>query len=154
MMGMAALHKLNRSVTFTKKMQNFIGEISAEIRYNATPIDEIIHKMCRKNKELPDFVIECDDLCRNDINFPVAWEKAVKEKAIQSGADKEDLDDLLSLGKSLGATDIEGQITCCDLFKSRIDEKFKKVTEIQSKQSKLYLTLGTSLGIAIALVIL
>ena len=61
---------------------------------------------------------------------------------------------LFVIGNLLGKTDKEGQISEIELVQNFIDTQIKKAESEREKNEKLYRTLGTVMGVAIAIVLL
>jgi stage III sporulation protein AB len=152
-MGAAVLHKLSSRVRFIETMQWVLAEVKADIRYQATPMAELLCKLCRKGTP-PELIIRCEEACSKGTPFPEAWSTAVKAYAKPCGANAADSEQLLIWGKSLGTTDIEGQMSCCELYEAQLRTSLQAARENREKKSRMCMTLGVSAGLALVLVIL
>ena len=68
--------------------------------------------------------------------------------------EQEDKDILKNLGKLLGKTDIEGQLSEIELTSSFLDSQIKKAEQERERNGKLYKTLGVITGIGIVIVLI
>ena len=87
-----------------------------------------------------------------DIDLKEAWEKEIKES--DNSLSKEDIEILLSIGKVLGTTDVEGQINQIILAEELIENKIKEAEIEKAKNAKLYRMLGTSAGLTLAIILI
>ena len=80
-----------------------------------------------------------------------AWEKALEES--DTKYNQEDIEILKGLSKMLGRTDLDGQINEIRLTEKFIETKIKEAEFEKNKNSKLYKTLGITVGLAIVIVL-
>ena len=85
-------------------------------------------------------------------NAGEAWNEAIETSNVT--IDREDKDILKNLGKLLGKTDIEGQLSEIELTSSFLDTQIKKAEQEREKNGKLYKTLGVITGIGIVIVLI
>ena len=83
-----------------------------------------------------------------------AWEKALDESKSKKDLNEEDINVLKSLGKMLGNTDIEGQVSQIELTENLLNDKILEAQESKRKNTKLYKTLGIAAGLAIAIILI
>lgn len=82
-----------------------------------------------------------------------AWEKAVKESYSQLSLNKEDKAILITFGKMLGNSDLEGQVNNIKLVSSQLKLQEIKSEETRRKNEKMYRSLGVLSGLAIAIIL-
>lgn len=117
-----------------------IPEIFQEIEENTTPaISSIFKKAKEKMKE------------QNE-STGIAWEKAVEET--KNNLNQEDKQALKSLSKLLGVTDVEGQISQIEVTENFLEKQIKEAEEEKQKNEKLYKRLGTTIGLAIVIILI
>ena len=87
-------------------------------------------------------------------NSKEAWEKAVDEAEITTNLKKEDITAIKTLGKMLGNTDVEGQVSQIELTQNVLQEQIKIAQEERKKNSKLYRTLGLASGLTVAIILM
>ena len=81
-----------------------------------------------------------------------AWEKAVQ--ASETNLTNEDLHVLLMLSKMLGQTDVEGQISQIEITENFLEKQIKEAQQEKNKNEKLYRKIGTTIGIAIVIILI
>ena len=84
------------------------------------------------------------------LNAGHAWEKAVDESS--NNFTNEDITIIKGLSKLLGKTDLEGQLMQIELTIKLIDEQLIEATNLQTKNTKLYKTLGATIGLALMII--
>ena len=67
---------------------------------------------------------------------------------------KEDIDIIRNLGRLLGKTDIEGQISEIKLVNNFLDIQIKDAEEEKNKNEKMYRTLGIVAGMTITILLI
>ena len=66
----------------------------------------------------------------------------------------DDKDVLKKLGKLLGQTDVEGQISEIEVTENFLDMQIEKAEEERKKNQKLYKTLGIVTGLVLVIILL
>ena len=79
----------------------------------------------------------------------IAWEEAVENT--KNNLKEEDKQILKTLSKLLGMTDTEGQISQIEITESFLEQQIKIA---QDKNERLYRKLGTTIGLAIVIVLI
>ena len=73
---------------------------------------------------------------------------------IETNLKQEDIKIIENLGKILGKTDKEGQVSQIELAKTFVKAQIKKAEKQEEKNSKLYKTLGATVGLAFAIILI
>ena len=81
----------------------------------------------------------------------IAWEKAVEES--ENNLIQEDKYVLKTLSKLLGQTDVEGQISQIEITQKFLETQLKEAQQQKEKNEKLYSKLGTTIGLAIVIIL-
>jgi stage III sporulation protein AB len=89
----------------------------------------------------------------NGVTADAAWEKAVEENYAKLSLNKEDKIILLTFGKMLGNSDLEGQLKNIMLMSSQLHLQQLKAEEMKQKNEKMYRSLGVLSGLAIAIIL-
>jgi len=82
-----------------------------------------------------------------------AWTKAVKENISATSLNSEDEVIIISFGKMLGSSDLEGQIKNIRLTVNQLRIQEQKAEELRSKNEKMYKNLGVLFGLAIIILL-
>lgn len=88
----------------------------------------------------------------NSISAAEAWHKSVKENIKNTSLNSDDLNVLLSFGKSLGNTDVEGQIKNIRFTIEQLKILESKAEENRKKNETLYRNLGFLGGLALVII--
>ena len=83
-----------------------------------------------------------------------AWEQAVIQNIKRTALNKEDEEILLTFGKILGCTDLEGQVKNIRLALDQLKHQEVKAEVNRSKNEKMYRSLGILGGIAVVIVLI
>lgn len=123
--------------------------ISTEIKFSRAPLDSIIIRLNRRNNFLHlDFIEECVSFLK-DKSFPEAWKLSVRKSSLHNS----DKQLLLSLGDNLGTSDVEGQLSNCELHRELLENNLKNAREKCVRFGKLYTSLGVLGGFLIAVLV-
>lgn len=80
-----------------------------------------------------------------------AWEKTIDE--VQTNLNDDDKNILKKMGRMLGKTDLEGQISEVKLVQEFINSQIDIAEEERKKNEKLYKTLGGIVGLALVIIL-
>lgn len=125
-----------------------------KIKFTQSPLEEIfknIAENCSEKNIKNIFKLLNTDLKQNG-NIHKSWENAINK--LESNLTIEDKKILIDMGKILGATDVEGQISNIKITSSFIDRQIEKAEQEKQKNVKLYRTLGIVSGLTIIIVLI
>ena len=125
-----------------KKFKRALGVFKSKLEFTYEPVNEIFESISR-------IVYEQEDNPFQTFLESKDWNLAVDK---QKYFEVEDKDVAKGLGKMLGKLDKDGQLNEIYLVDEFIDKQIESAYEIKQKNEKLYRVLGTSAGIAIAIV--
>lgn len=80
-----------------------------------------------------------------------SWEKCIDDTTLMIS--NEDKEALKSLGKLLGSTDIDGQISQINMVNIFLDEQIKDANEQKNTNEKMYRKLGIIIGLAVVIIL-
>lgn len=115
-----------------------INEINSQIRYNSTPLPEIISHF-KSDERLKS--LEISDY-RNISDF--AQTVTSNNACVLKTDEKQAFKDFFN---ALGSTDTDGQINHCEYFKSKFSDFLSNTKEDDIKMCKVYPSLGAFLGL-------
>lgn len=147
MAGYTESHKLSSRVRQLEAALRFVEAARTEIRFSALPVQRLVQ---RHGGELP-FLRQCAAACENGGSFAAAWSGALADR--QGAFTKKDRELLLSFGEGLGASDLEGQLSHCELYTQLFTVQLNAAREERQRKSKLCLMLGISGGLSAALIL-
>ncbi|KAJ51487.1 stage III sporulation protein AB [Clostridium tetanomorphum] len=135
-----------------KEMERDIHQLQNEIIYTHTPLPASLFNVYEKSSyPLNEFFkIISDMLYSNKVDSVYeAFEKAFIEVNEFLYINKEDKDIILSLGKTLGESDIEGQKRMFSLTLENLKKQIIEAEVSMKKNVKMYRYLGFTLGMII-----
>ena len=81
-----------------------------------------------------------------------AWSECIQEADININQDDKDI--LKKLGKLLGQTDVEGQVSEIEVTENFLNMQIEKAEEDKKKNQKLYKTLGITIGLIFVIILI
>lgn len=149
-MGYLASHKLLMRKIFMEQYLQFIGFVQVQIGYAAISP----YKIAKKYPARSEIGIFLEDLkqelaCRE--NFPKAWSNSIKKTKREFGLTESDVDMILDFGEKLGTSDIRSQLKHCEVHTKLASEHLKEAERMKKEMSRLYLTLGITIGTGLSL---
>ena len=153
-LGFSAAAGLSRRAAALEKIQRLLIQLGSQIRYTAAPVGELLAAAASSPEfqSLPFLKAAAADL-QIDGDFHT-WRQGVKEQGEASGLTAADRELLVHFGDGLGRTDVEGQLTNCRLYAEQLGERLGEARRDAATKSRLYVTLGVTGGIGLALLLL
>lgn len=137
-----------------EKIQTFLNIFKAKIKFTCLTIQEIFEQIYEENNNNIGKIFKLASEYINEESGKDAWEHALKSSEGKVNLNNEDIVALKTLGKMLGNTDIEGQVSQIELTEQLIIERIENAKFEKSKNSKLYKTLGIATGLTIAIILI
>ena len=142
--------RLSARTLFFEEYQRFLSELTLQIRYDSSSLQRILEKFSGYQRLSP-MLKTCCERIREGESFFEAWNQGVGRLSKDNGLVKGDVELLLDLGKGLGISDLEGQLSHLKLNDELTRLRLEEARECKAKKGKLYQMLGLSLGITTAL---
>ena len=139
-------------LTVLKKMDYLIDEIIILLRYKASTVYEIIEHIA-ENERFSDFVFISNISHDGENSFQSDWCKSLEANpptSLKAG----DLQILADIGRNLGTSDIEGQISTLNLQRNNLKSLIISAEADCEKKSKLYRSLGVLVGAFISVMLI
>lgn len=150
--GFLISDKYKKRVQDLKEIKKGLNIFETKIRYTVEPIADIFLEISNNSSvKIGEFFKEAA-IKMKQLNAKEAWLQAVEVSKIN--ITKEDKEILKGLGKLLGKTDLEGQISQIDLTSNFIDIQIEKAEKELAKNEKLYKTLGVVSGLALVIILI
>ena len=142
--GMTIAKSFDNRVVELKEFKTMLNSIKTKIKFTYEPLAEIFKQLSNYNKTNIEKIF-----CKmaNQITFyPTkdVWENCIQEADIS--INQEDKDILKKLGKLLGQTDVEGQVSEIEVTENFLNMQIDKAEEEKKKNQKMYKTLGVTIG--------
>jgi stage III sporulation protein AB len=138
-----------------RELQVLLQIFENEISYLSNLLAESFERIYEGSKTDASLLFKeaAANLSISGITADTAWEKAVRENSSKLGLNKEDQSILITFGKMLGNSDLEGQLHNINLVSSQLKLQELKAEEMRQKNEKMYRSLGVLSGLAITVVL-
>lgn len=135
-----------------KKINFLIDEIIILLRYKASTVYEITDCLAN-NERFADFDFLRNIYANNSSSFQQNWTNAVKAQP-PSNLKANDLEILADIGKNLGTSDMEGQLSMLSLQRAELENIISAAETDCERKSKLYRSLGVLAGAFISVMLI
>ncbi len=152
LIGKSIAKKYGNRLKELEEMKTALNIFKSKINYTYSPIPEIFEELSVKIKGNIGNIFKKSREKMENSTASVAWEEAIEE--VSSNLNKDDKYTLKTLSKLLGQTDLEGQKSQIDITQKFLEEQIKEANEQKQKNEKLYSKLGTTIGLAIVIVLI
>ena len=134
------------------ELQNALNMLEAKIKFTYEPLADLFLDISESIKNNIGQIFEKAQHKMNIIGVGQAWNNAVEDT--NTDLTEEDKNILKGLGRLIGKTDIEGQISEIELLKNFIVKQTEKAKIEREKNEKIYKTLGGIAGMAIVIILM
>lgn len=132
-------------------MKNALNIFKSKIKFTYEPIPEIFGEISKNTYKTISKLFESCKEKMKEKTASKSWEESVDE--IEGNINQEDKQVLKTLSKLLGTTDVEGQISQIEVTEELLDKQIKEAREEKEKNEKLYKKLGSTIGLAIVIIL-
>ncbi len=135
-----------------KQIKTILNILENKIKFTYEPIPEIFLQISEKfNGNIKEIIKKTiENINKTDIGN--SWEKSID--TVNSNLLKEDREIIKGLGKLLGKTDVEGQISQFNLINEFLNTQINKAEKNREKGERLYKKLGFIFGIVIVIILI
>ena len=152
LIGYLKSQKYSNRVLELKELEIALDILENKIKFTYEPLKEIFEQMKNLLKgNISEIFNEVNKNLEND-NVENAFYKSLEN--IKTNLLEEDLEIIKNLSKLLGKTDKEGQVSQIELARTFIKSQIKKAEKEEEKNSKLYKTLGATMGLAFVIILI
>lgn len=146
-------HRFTLRIEFLKSCLNFLKYLENEISYSKDTIYDIL-KRYPDNHTIQRFLRNCCENIEKENDFNKSWTLALDEVKEDFNLKKSDLNFLENLGNNLGKSDVDSQLSYCELALNACNLNLAESIEERNKKSKLYCNLCLLSGVTFILLIL
>ncbi len=152
--GILISKKYSNRVKILKDLRNALNIFEVKISFSFETIPEIFNEISEKIKNVTGKIFSdtVKNMKEKNMLAGEAWEKSLENNC--ENLKPEDINCLKSLGKLLGKTDIEGQVSQIKLVSVFLEKQINEATEDKSKNEKMYQKLGAIVGLIIVIVLI
>lgn len=135
-----------------KELKTALNVLKTKIRFTNETLSTIFHEIAMNSKGNVSnlFTTICNNLKTNSAK--AAWENALDSANL--AINKEDRQALKGMGKMLGKTDLDGQISEIELTETFLEVQISDAKCEKDKNEKLYKTLGIVTGVGIVIILI
>lgn len=134
-----------------EEIKNALNMFQSKIKFTYEPIPEIFEEISKNTSQyIGKIFLEAKQKMQTT-TANIAWEEAIEES--KNSLTKEDKHVLKALSKLLGQTDIEGQTSQIEITQKFLETQLQEAQEQRIKNEKLYSKLGTTIGLAIVIIL-
>ena len=134
-----------------KEFKNILNIMKTKIKFTYEPLVDIFNQIANNNDTEIEKIF---GQMANQLTYYQAkevWENCIQEADIS--IKQEDKDILKKMGKLLGQTDVEGQISDIEVTENFLDMQIEKAEEEKKKNQKMYKTLGIVAGLVFVIIL-
>lgn len=135
-----------------KEMKNALNMFATKIKFTYEPIPNVFMEIANKIGG------NIGSIFKNAVNIMKektageAWLQAVTES--KNNLNKEDISVIQNLGRLLGQTDLEGQLSEIEVVNEFLTSQLENASDEKKKNEKMYRTLGLVTGLTIAIILI
>ena len=152
LIGYLTSKKFSNRVDELKELQIVLDILENKIKFTYEPLKDIFSEMKNLLKGNISELISCISRNLENSNVEIAFTNGIRNT--KTNLLQEDLEILNNLSKILGKTEKDGQVSQIELTQTFLKSQIKKAEKEEEKNSKLYKTLGTTIGIAIVIILI
>lgn len=150
--GMLYSKKYTNRVKDLREMKNALHMLKTKIQFTYEPIPSLFKEMSQKLNRPVSTIFQKAYQEMATKNLEQAWQSALE--TVNTNLKQEDITILKDLGRMLGKTDIEGQMSSIEITQNFIETQIKIAEEESKKNGKLYKNLGITIGLAMILILI
>ena len=135
-----------------QEMKSGLSIFKTKIKFTYEPIPEIFSEIANNLHTNISKLFRKANENLATLNAGQAWEEAVQTS--QNYLKKEDKNIIKMLGKMLGQSDVEGQISQIEVTEEFLEKQIEEAQNEKIKNEKLYQKLGTILGLALVVILI
>jgi len=149
--GIAISKNYENRVVELKEFKNILNIMKTKIKFTYEPLAEIFKQISNNNETDVERIF---GQMANQITYyqtREVWENCIQEADIS--INQEDKDILKKLGKLLGQTDVDGQVSEIEVIENFLNIQIENAEEDKKKNQKLYKTLGITIGLIFVIIL-
>lgn len=150
--GILSANRYKNRVVDLKEMQSALNMLETKIKFTYSPLPDIFEEISEHVNPNISHVFRMASIKMDNMNATQAWEQAIDIS--YTNLNKEDINTIKGLGKLLGKTDVEGQVSEIELVKKFLETQIDKAESECNKNEKLYRTLGIVSGMGIVIILI
>lgn len=136
-------------------LQDMLGMIQTEMHYRKDPLPTVFGRISAyKDNRAMELLWDCSLTMKDSLDIKQCWENSMEYAYQGSSLKKEDLAIVQDLGLQLGKSDIQGQAAMFSMMKTKLEIQIQEALKEKETKGKMYRSLGFSIGIVIAILLI
>lgn len=152
LLGILFSKKYSRRESELKDMKSALNMFSTKIKFTYEPIPNLFLEISNKIGGNIGKIFERASVRMKEESAGEAWNKSFED--VVTNLLDEDITTLKNLGRLLGQTDLEGQISEIEVVNQFLDTQLENARQEKLKNEKMYRTLGIISGMTIAIILI
>lgn len=150
--GKIIAKKYSNRVTELKEMKNALNMFLTKIKFTYEAVPECFEEIGYKMGGTIGDIFKTASNNMKEVPAGDAWEKAIEK--VETSFTNEDKNIIKNLGRMLGKTDLEGQVSEIKLVQNFLNTQIELAEKEREKNEKMYKTLGGVVGLAIGIILI
>lgn len=151
-LGIILSKKYANRVKELKQIKTGLNILENKIKFTYEPIPEIFKEISSNFTGNVSDIFKKSYECMNDLDAGKAWIHSVNIS--NCNLNKDDKDAIKGLGKLLGKTDVDGQISQLNLINEFLNSQIEQAEKEKEKGEKMYKKLGVISGLMIVVALI
>ena len=138
-----------------KSISKLINILQNKIKFTRKPLKEIFNELSKleDNENIKSIFFKVSQNLDNH-KMSETWNNIVEEEKGYLSLKDEDINLLKTLGSTLGKSDVDGQMSEINLFAELLKIQIQKAEKEKEKNTKMYKSLGTIIGLVIVIILI
>ena len=150
--GFLIAKKYENRVKELKDMKNALNIFETKIKFTYASVPEIFEEIAKQfGEEIVGQIFRSASILMKDKSAGEAWNEGID--TVNSNMTLEDKSTIKNLGKLLGKTDLEGQISEIRLVTDLLNTQIELAEIDRRKNEKMYKTLGGIIGLTLVTIL-
>ena len=150
--GILISKQYSNRVSELQEIKLALNILKTKIRFTSEPLYSIFKEISMSSKgNISNLFKNMSENLKTN-SAKVAWEQGIENETL--AIKKQDRQALKSMGKLLGKTDLDGQISEIELTESFLETQISEAQKEKDKNEKLYKTLGMITGVGIIVILI
>lgn len=150
--GILISKQYSNRVTELNELKTALNMIKTKIRFTSEPLYSIFQEVSASSKGNVSNLFKNMSKNLKNNSAKTVWEEGIEKENLF--IKKQDRQALKSMGKLLGKTDLDGQISEIELTESFLETQILEAQKERDKNERLYKTLGMITGVGIIVILI
>lgn len=157
LIGYKLAEQVKERVVLLQDFKTSILMLQTEIQFTLTPLAEAFENISSNmHGKIKEFFLNISEEMneRSGRTVDEIIHQGIQKIFAQAKLKKEDLEPILQLSKSIGGSDVEGQVRAIQLCIEYLEQRIRQASSEREKSERMYQTLGVLSGISIVIVLI